>query len=259
MASLESLPSMGLEGGSWSSGYYLGVSYIIFSTVFTLSGLLLLYRRRNVHPVKGREPVLVVFTALAVLAHGGFLAVRFVIGPDFPCYVALFHIFASVIVIGNLYLVRCWLLFFRFAATHEQMKMYPIFSRRMSQLRISQLQSMIETPNRSRASSREGSSSVKVVSVSSAKSISNSKSKSKSKDVSHSRAPKSRSRSPRKRTRTRSFLRPNSHNLWYASHQYFVSPRFLSILYFIKTATFLQDHFLLTNFGFDFEFEFDLL
>ena len=91
----------------WNAGAIFALVWMIVFTPVYVSGIVWFWRRRDVQPIKAREPPLVVVTDIVLTCYLVVLCLQRILGVDYPCLVNIWSGYIGTVVLLNLYLWRC--------------------------------------------------------------------------------------------------------------------------------------------------------
>jgi len=94
-------------------------AFLVFATLFFI--------RRDVHPIKGRQPILSLFGVITSTMLTVGIALRFINSTAFPCWLVVFWLIMWIHGTGFAYIFRSVMLYFHFSATHERL-LHPTLS-----------------------------------------------------------------------------------------------------------------------------------
>jgi len=103
-------------GGAWALGY------MIFFLPFSIYTTIWFYQRKDVQPIKARQPLLVVLTDVILIGYVVSLCLQRMVGDTYPCLVNLWCSHIGTIVLFNTYLWRCWSLYFTYNLTQTKLE-----------------------------------------------------------------------------------------------------------------------------------------
>jgi len=105
----------------WTPGAIFSVVVIVVFESIVISTTYWFYSRRDVQPIKARQPILVVITdviwALFVLG----TCLQRIIENSFPCSGLTWVEYIGVIFLGNIYIWRCWILYVTYSITQSKL------------------------------------------------------------------------------------------------------------------------------------------
>jgi len=103
-------------GGAWALGY------LIFFLPFSIYTTIWFYQRREIQPIKARQPVLVVLTDVILILYVTSLCLQRMISNDYPCLLNMWSGHIGTVVLMNTYLWRCWSLYFTYNLTQQKLE-----------------------------------------------------------------------------------------------------------------------------------------
>jgi len=106
----------------WTAGAVFGLAWMIFFLPIHLVGTVLFWQRRNKQPIKARLPSLVVSADFISFIFVLTLGIQRIVGNAWPCLLTLWSAYIGLSVLFNIYLWRCWVLFFTFQLTQERLE-----------------------------------------------------------------------------------------------------------------------------------------
>jgi hypothetical protein len=137
----------------------LSGSLIIAATIF----LSLFWRNRDVQPIKGRIPGLVVLSQLALVSWMVMLAMARIFADKFPCWLSLYYQHLLLGMTADFFFLRLWILFFVFNMTREMFEQGKNFRNRSQDGSLTPSENSINGPSRSKNSrNRAGTDSAPV-------------------------------------------------------------------------------------------------
>jgi len=105
-----------------SAGGVFGVVWlVVWLPIFTI-GTILFWRRRTIQPIKARSPALVVVTDAILGLYTLALCLQRILVDSYPCLLNMWCGFVGTVVLLNVYLWRCWLLYFHFNLTAVRLR-----------------------------------------------------------------------------------------------------------------------------------------
>eukprot|EP01006_Ploeotia_vitrea_P039096 TRINITY_DN66311_c4_g4_i2.p1 TRINITY_DN66311_c4_g4~~TRINITY_DN66311_c4_g4_i2.p1 ORF type:complete len:556 (-),score=324.22 TRINITY_DN66311_c4_g4_i2:198-1865(-) len=104
-------------GNDRDAGTVFGAVFVLLWTPLAIGLTAWFWRQRDVQPIKARQPKLVVVSDVMLILYAFVLCVQRIYDDSFPCLLNLYAAFFGSIVLLNLYLARCWTLWFNYNLT----------------------------------------------------------------------------------------------------------------------------------------------
>jgi len=121
----------------WTSGAVYGLGWLCFWMPTSLLTMLWFWQRRDLQPIKARSPALVLISDILLIAYAAVLCLRPIVGDSYPCSFNIWSSYIGTIALCNVYLWRCWTLYFAFRMTQQRIESkdvdkFPFFLRHRS-------------------------------------------------------------------------------------------------------------------------------
>jgi len=105
----------------WNPGAVFGVCWMVFFVPISVVGTIWFWARRDIQPIKARQPVLVVVTDIVLILYVVLLCFQRILSDNYPCLLTLWSGYIGTLVLFNTYLWRCWTLYFKFHLTQQKL------------------------------------------------------------------------------------------------------------------------------------------
>lgn len=104
----------------WSYGAVFGLFWLIFFVPLAIVGTVWFWLRRDEQPIKARHPALVVVTDMILISYAVLMCCQRILGDSYPCVLNIWSGYVGTITLFNVYIWRCWVLYFTFNLTQHR-------------------------------------------------------------------------------------------------------------------------------------------
>ena len=101
------------------AGEVFGVVTLSLYIPIFIIGMTMFFLRRDEQPIKGRQPDLVIASDAMLLLYTVSICVQRIV--EYPCWIILFSGYIGTIILCNIYVIRCWTLFFHYYLTQAKL------------------------------------------------------------------------------------------------------------------------------------------
>mmetsp|Transcript_20269 Transcript_20269/g.40161 ORF Transcript_20269/g.40161 Transcript_20269/m.40161 type:complete len:489 (-) Transcript_20269:68-1534(-) len=98
----------------YGASFYVGLIWLILFIPISLIFSIWFYKRREIQPIKARQPGLVLFIDFIIILFGIILGFQRIFSDKFSCMLNIWTANVGEILLLNCYCWRCWVLYFRF-------------------------------------------------------------------------------------------------------------------------------------------------
>lgn len=94
-----------------------GLVFLVLFLPVAVPTLIWFYLRQDVQPIKARSPDMVVIADVILITFVVVLCVQRIFDEDYPCWLNVWQQFIGIILLLNVYVIRCWILYFNYNHT----------------------------------------------------------------------------------------------------------------------------------------------
>jgi len=102
------------------AGSVFGLIILILFTPLAIGCTYFFWKRKDIQPIKARSPGLVVINDVILILYVALLCFQRIFADDYPCLLTLWSGHVGTILLLNVYLCRCWTLYYTFHLTQER-------------------------------------------------------------------------------------------------------------------------------------------